>query len=132
MKVAIYKIFFLLVLYFSIDVAQAQNDTYSFSKAALKSGSSRELAKYFNEIVEVSFEGEKVSYSRAHAEVRFKDFFKKYPPIDFSDVHSGSTKGGLTYAIGKYTYQGGAFRVVVYIKKIKGVDVIDTIEFSKW
>ncbi|WMJ71834.1 DUF4783 domain-containing protein [Cytophagaceae bacterium ABcell3] len=129
-KISIIFVFFLLVK--SGNNAFAQNDTYKVSKVAIKSGSSKELAKYFYDIVEVSFDGEKASYSKAHAEIMFKDFFKKHPALSFEDVHHGSTKGGLTYAIGKYTHAKGAFRVVIYIKKIKGMEVIDTIEFSKW
>lgn len=111
--------------------ASAQDEILSNGKLALKTGNSRELARYFNDIVEISFEGEKASYSKTHAEFVLKDFFKKYPPTDFQYIHQGASKEGMKYAIGKYSYPGGAFRVYILIKQFKGVYLIDTLDFSE-
>ena len=65
----------------------AQNDVINNGKIALKSGSSKELVKYFNDIVELSFDGEKSNYSKTQAEFVLKDFFKKYPPLGKSKLN---------------------------------------------
>src|SRR5690606_42106188 len=98
---------------------------------ALKTGSSRELVKEFSDNVELSFDGEKSNYSKSQAEFVLKDFFKKYPPVDFQYIHQGSSKEGLKYAIGKYSYNGGSFRVYILIKQFNGNFLIDTLDFSK-
>jgi hypothetical protein len=110
----------------------AQNEEImNNGKMALKTGSSKELSKYFNDIVELSIAGEKSSYNKSHAEIVLKDFFKKYPPLDFQYIHQGSSKEGLKYAIGKYIYSGGSFRVYILIKQFNKNYFIDTLEFSK-
>ena len=111
--------------------AQTSDEIVNSSKAALKTGSSKDISKYFSDLVELSLLGEKSSYSKSHAEVLVKDFFKKYPPVDFQYIHQGSSKEGLKYAIGKYSYDGGSFRVYLLIKQFSGNYLIDTLEFSK-
>lgn len=111
--------------------AEAQNDVTNNAKVALKTGSSKELVKYFNNIVELSFDGEKSNYSKTQAEFVLKDFFKKYPPTEFEYIHQGASKEGLKYAIGKYTYSGGSFRVYILVKQFNGNYLIDTLDFSK-
>lgn len=119
----------LLLLPFSIIIAQS--DVIKNTKTALKTGSSKALAGYFNEMVELSINGDKSSYSRTQAEFVLKNFFKKYPPADFDYIHQGSSKEGLKYTIGKYKYPGGSFRVYMLIKQFKGKYFIDTLNFDK-
>jgi hypothetical protein len=100
----------ILCLVFSAQ-AQTSDEIVNSSKAALRAGSSKDISAYFSNLVELSLLGEKSSYSKSHAEVLLKEFFKKYPPVDFQYIHQGSSKEGLKYAIGKYSYNGGSFRV---------------------
>ncbi len=106
-------------------------DIIGNTKLALKTGSSRELSKNFNDIIELSIDGEKSSYSKQHAEILIKEFFKKHPPADFQYVHQGASKEGLKYAIGNYSFSGGEYRVYMLIKRFNGNYLIDTIEFDK-
>lgn len=115
-------------------IAQAtysQSDVINNVRASLKTGSSKELVKNFNNMVELNFDGEKSSYSRTQAEFVLKDFFKKYPPTDFEYIHQGASQQGLTYVIGKYTFDGGSFRVLMYIKKINEAYWVDLMDFSR-
>jgi hypothetical protein len=120
----------ILCLVFSAQ-AQTSDEIVNSSKAALRAGSSKDISAYFSNLVELSLLGEKSSYSKSHAEVLLKEFFKKYPPVDFQYIHQGSSKEGLKYAIGKYSYNGGSFRVYLLIKQFSGNYLIDTLEFSK-
>ncbi|MCC5931794.1 MAG: DUF4783 domain-containing protein [Cyclobacteriaceae bacterium] len=129
-----YTLFAFLILVMSIgvlSVAESQTDVINNLRAALKAGSSRDLVKLFNNQVEMSFDGEKSGYSRTQAEFVMRDFFRKYPCTEFQYIHQGSSRQGLTYVIGKYTYEGGSFRVLVYIKKINNDYLIDLMDFSK-
>lgn len=110
----------------------AQSDVMGNVRAALKAGSSKELSKHFNEMVELNLDGEKSSYSKTQAEFVLKDFFKNHPPSDFQYIHQGASKGNLLkYAIGKYTYANGSFRVLILFKNSDGQYYADSIDFTK-
>lgn len=111
--------------------AIGQSDVITNVRTAMKTGSSKELSKHFNEMVELNINGNKSSYSKTQAEFVLKDFFKNNPPVDFQYVHQGASKEGIKYAIGKYTYNDGSFRVLVLVKQIKGNYLVDLIDFSK-
>ena len=111
--------------------AMAQSETIKNVRTALKAGSSKELVKNFNRTIELNFDGDKSNYSRTQAEFVLRDFFKKYPPSDFQYIHQGASKQGLTYVIGKYTFESGSFRVLLYIKKFNESYFVDLIDFSR-
>ena len=111
--------------------AYAQDDVLGSIRTALSNGDSRELAQYFNTSVEVGIDGNKSNYSQTQAEFVLRDFFSKQAPTGLERLHGGSSDQGLTYEIMKYKYNGGSYRVMVYIKQFKGVNLIDTIEFTK-
>lgn len=112
--------------------AQGQEDAlFKNVRSALKAGSSKEFAKYFNETIELNVNGEAANYSNVHAEIYLKDFFKKYPPVDFEYAHQGSSSEGLKYAIGNYSFSGGSFRVLIRSKSFKGTYKIYIVDFLK-
>jgi len=126
--------FFGLILIFSIffiDQVNAQSEVINNLRAAIRAGSSKELVKSFNTTVELNFEGAKSNYSKSQAELVMKEFFKKYPPEDFQYIHKGSSKEGLTYVIGKYTYESGSFRVWILVKKFGDQYLVELINFNK-
>jgi len=111
--------------------ANAQNEVINNVRDALKTGSSRELSKYLNNTVEISINGEKSSYSRNQAEFVLRDFFNKFPSQGFRYVHQGSSKEGLKYTVGTYSYDRGEFRVFMLIKQIGGTYLVDKIDFNE-
>lgn len=122
-----------VALLFAVAAAKvhAQSETINNVRSALRAGSSKALVKNFNRTVELNFDGEKSSYSRTQAEFVLRDFFKKYPPDDFQYIHQGASRQGLTYVIGKYTFEQGSFRVLLYIKKFNESYLVDLIDFSR-
>jgi hypothetical protein len=111
--------------------AWAQGDIFAPMKEALKAGSAKELVKYLNQSVEINLEGNTSNYSKAQAEFVFRDFFKKHPVSDFNIVHTGSSKGGLQFAIGRYMGTGESYNVVIRLKEVEGVNLIHEINFVK-
>ena len=109
----------------------AQNEVINNVRDALKTGSSKELSKHFNNTVEISINGEKASYSRNQAEFILKDFFDKHPPQGFRYVHQGASKEGLKYTVGTYTHDRGEFRVFMLIKQFGGSYLVDKIDFNQ-
>ena len=109
----------------------AQSDVIDNVRVAMKTGSSKELAKYFSSTVELNFDGDKSSYSKSQAEFVLRDFFKNYPPVDFEYIHQGASKQGLKYVIGKYSITGGSYRIWVLFKKSNNTFYVDTIDFTR-
>jgi len=61
-----------------------------------------------------------------------KEFFKKFPPVDYENVHLGKAKdGALYYSIGNYIHSKGIFKVYTLIKQVDGIFLIDTLDFSE-
>lgn len=130
----IYKLLFLLLFggfLLGSSTANAQSDVISNVRAALKTGSSKELTQYFHDNVEMIIDGQPSDYSRTQAEFVLKDFFKKYPPIDFQYIHQGASKEGIKYAIGKYTFNNGSFRVLLRAKEFSNGYQIYSLDFTK-
>jgi len=99
----------------------------------MKAGSAKELTTFFNQTVEIGMEGKSSNYSRNLAEAVLRDFFERYPVTDFAytvNFKKGSSSDNLKYTIGLYSYDKGAFRVVMLIKKIDNIYLIDTLNFT--
>jgi len=137
MRIFIMKFFLLFILsttliLFINPASQAQSDVINGVKAALKSGNSKELAKYFNSSIELIVEAENVDMDKvsdAQAELILKTFFQKYPAKDFSYVHQGSSPEGLQYSTGTYQSANGSFLVYMVVKQFGGKYMIDRIDF---
>src|SRR5258706_9577543 len=108
----------------------AQN-IFAPMKDAVKAGDSGELVKYFNTSIDLNLEGEVNTYSKAQAEFVLRDFFKKHAPSDFSIVHTGSSKGGLQFAIGKYQSGADNYNVLMRVREVGKAFLIHEMSFTK-
>ena len=111
--------------------AMAQGEAFGPVRNAIRSSSSHDLAQFFAPTVELSFDGDKQSYSATQAEFVMKDFFAKTAPSTFEIVHQGASQGGIPYAIGKYNGKSGSYRVFIKMKNTNGALRIDTMDFTK-
>ena len=109
----------------------SQKETIEEVRQAIKIGSSKEFAKYFNGTIDVTLDNSIQTYSKTQAEYVFKDFFKNNPPTSFTIVHQGASTGGLPYAIGQYLSKGMTYRVWMRIKASGGSYLIHEISFIK-
>ena len=122
---------FLLLMVLGTSPVQAQSDISGNVRDMIRSGASKELAKFFNTTVEVGLDGNKSNYSQTQAEFVRKDFFAKNQPASFDYIHQGSSREGLKYVIGKLNSANGSYRVYILFRQAKGAYVIDTIDFTK-
>jgi len=121
---------FLVFLF--VGKADAQDELLTKTKTAFKTSNAKLLVENFNNVVEISFDGERSQYNKTQSEIVMNDFFKKHTYKDFVIKHQGASKDeGIKYAIGSYTYNGGEYRVYILIKPFKGFYLIDTLDFSK-
>jgi hypothetical protein len=122
----------LVAVFFSAAPAMAQNDVMGGVKSAIKIGSSKDLARNFSSVVELTLDGnDATSYSNTQAEFVMKNFFSKNAPVDFSYSHQGASDKGQRYAIGSYTAKNGSYTVLIRLKETDGRYLIQSMNFIK-
>lgn len=126
--------FFFFLLFSSLGNGNtyAQNESlFTDVRSALKAGSSKELSQHFHDNIQLNIRDESGNYSKVHAEIYLKEFFKKHEAISFEYVLQRSTNEGLKYAIGNYVHSAGTYLVLIRAKKINGKEKIYIIDFSE-
>ena len=108
-----------------------QSEVVDHIKTAMKSGSSKELSKYFSDNVDVTIDGDIQPFSKTLAEYELRDFFMDNVPDKFSIIHQGASKGGLHFAIGQYVSKSNTFRIFFRIKGSEGKYLIHEITIDK-
>src|SRR5579872_2550873 len=121
----------LLSLLLILSVPGLAQTIFSPMKDAVKIGNAKDLAKHFNASIDLNLEGEVNTYSKAQAEFVLRDFFKKHTPSDFSIVHTGSSKGGLQFAIGKYQSGTDNYNVLMRVREVSKTFLIHEMSFTK-
>ena len=112
-------------------VANAQTEIFNPMKDAIKGGDATTLVKYFAQAVDINLEGNINTYSKAQSEFVLKDFFKKHPVNEFSIVHTGSSKGGLQFAIGRYLSGTAGYSVLMRVRQVGEDNLVHEISFVK-
>ncbi|WP_235062821.1 DUF4783 domain-containing protein [Indibacter alkaliphilus] len=85
--------------------------------STFKYGSSRDLARFFDNGIDINISGIQGDYSKNQAEQVMRDFFKKFPPSDFTIVHKGNGTDLIINYIGNYKSDNSEFRVFIKGKK---------------
>lgn len=106
-----------------------QNSNIDAVIGALRSGNSSELAKYFDDNVELTVPDKSDNYSKAQAQLIVKDFFSNNGVKGFNLEHKGDSPGGH-YCIGTLQTNTGKFRTNVFMKTKNGNEVIKDIRFQ--
>ncbi len=100
---------------------------------ALSTGNTDELARSFNDRVEITINDVRDVYSLTQAKFVMKKFFTDFPPSDtftFSPSHTGNTETTI-YAIGTYKSSRGNFEVNMFLKRSGDGEKIDRIRFDR-
>jgi hypothetical protein len=121
----------LVLLIFTSFSLFGQSEVFNSLRESIKAANAKEAVKYFNQSVDINLEGTINTYSRAQAEFVLRDFFKKHPSTDFTIVHSGSSKGGLQYAIGKYICNAENYIVTIRTRESGNSFLVNEISFIK-
>ncbi len=83
---------------------------------AFKVGSAEELARYFNNTIELAILDKEDVYSKIQAQQIVDNFFVEHYPKSFEFIHQGG-KEESKFAIGKLVTFNGTFRVTLLIKE---------------
>jgi hypothetical protein len=97
---------------------------------AIKSGDAKEIAKYFDNTVEITFSEKGNSYSKRQGELVLHDFFKLNSVKNFEVIHK-SENASSQYCIGNLITNNGLFRTTIYMKQKGGKEVVQEIRFEK-
>jgi hypothetical protein len=96
---------------------------------ALRSGSSSELAKYFDDNIDLTLPDKSDNFSKPQAQQIVRDFFKNNGVKDFDLKHKGDSPDGH-FCIGTLQTNTGNFRTNVFMKAKNGTEVIKEIRFQ--
>ncbi len=97
--------------------------------AALKAGNASQIAKYFDNTVEIALPGKSNSYSKSQAEMVLRDFFAANTVKDFNPLHKGNN-GASQFCIGTLQTRAATYRTTIYMKQKGDKQVLQEIRFE--
>jgi hypothetical protein len=99
--------------------------------AAMQTGNAAQIAKFFDNTVEITMPDKSNSYSKSQGELVLKDFFATNIVKSFEVIHKGQNAGSQSqYCIGKLTTKAGTYRTTVYMKQKGDQQVIQELRFE--
>ena len=96
---------------------------------AMKTGNAPEIAKFFDNTVEINMPEKSNSYSKSQAELVLKDFFTTNTVKAFEIIHKGENAGSQ-YCIGTLITKSGSFRTTIFMKQKGDRQVLQEITFE--
>lgn len=96
---------------------------------AMKTGNAPEIARFFDNTVEINMPQKNNSYSKSQAELVLKDFFSTNPVKAFEIIHKGENSGSQ-YCIGTLITKNGSFRTTIFMKQKGDKQVLQEITFE--
>jgi hypothetical protein len=109
----------------------ASADSIDTVISAIDSGSSSDLARYFDSSISLNVNGQQGDYSKNQAELVLKDFFKKNPSQGFTLVFRSENNPSLSSYIGDYQSAQGLFKVFIKVSLNDSDFKIYSLEFVK-
>ncbi len=86
--------------------------------SAFGSGNATQLAKYFNQTIELTMFDKEGIYSKIQAEIILRNFFADNPPKQFQILHQGG-KECSKYAIGSLISGTTKYRITFLLKTME-------------
>ena len=126
---------FFMKRFFTLLTVTVILSSFSFSTgienivAALKGGNASQVARYFDNTVEITLPDKSNSYSKSQAEMILRDFFTNNPIKGFDVIHKGENAGSQ-YCIGTLFTKNASFRTTVFMKTKDGKQLVKEIRFQ--
>ncbi|WP_462254141.1 DUF4783 domain-containing protein [Ferruginibacter sp.] len=96
---------------------------------AMKNGDAVQIARFFDNTVEITMPDKSNNYSKNQAEVVLKDFFSTNGIKGFDVIHKGENAGSQ-YCIGTLVTKNGSFRTTVFMKQKGDKQLLQEIRFE--
>ena len=97
--------------------------------AAMKNGDAAQIARFFDNTVEITMPDKSNNYSKNQAEIVLKDFFSTNGVKTFEVIHKGENAGSQ-YCIGTLVTKNGSFRTTVFMKQKNDKQLLQEIRFE--
>ncbi len=97
--------------------------------SAMKDGNAADVARYFDNTVEINTPDKNNSYSKSQAELVLKDFFSSNAVKSFNVLHKGENSGSQ-FCIGTLVTRNGSFRTTIFMKQKGDKQVLQKITFE--
>ncbi len=126
-------LFLLFSLFFSLTLL-ASGDILEEISAGIKAGKSADLAKFFNNDVDLTISGVAPEgiYPKAKAELLLNTFFSKNAFKSFNVIHRTASKEGRKHVVGTYVAaDGSSYRVTILINSKPTENFIQELKFEK-
>lgn len=99
--------------------------------SAIESGSSSDVARFFDSSISMNINGQQGEYSKNQGEIVLRDFFKKNPSQSFSLIFQNENPSGLSTYIGEYLSNSGMFKVFIKVSQNGSGFRIYSLDFVK-
>ena len=97
---------------------------------AMKAGNSTDIARFFDNTVEINTPDKSNSYSKSQGELVLRDFFTTNVVKSFTVNHKGENSNSQ-FCIGTLVTKNGTYRTTIYIKLKGDKQLLQTITFEK-
>ena len=97
---------------------------------AMKAGNSTDIARFFDNTVEINTPDKSNSYSKSQGELVLRDFFTTNVVKSFIVNHKGENSNSQ-FCIGTLVTKNGTYRTTIYIKLKGDKQLLQTITFEK-
>ena len=95
----------------------------------MKNGDAAQIARFFDNTVEITMPDKSNNYSKNQAEIVLKDFFSTNGIKTFEVIHKGENAGSQ-YCIGTLVTKNGSFRTTVFMKQKNDKQLLQEIRFE--
>lgn len=130
-KMKFLKSILLSLFAISVSFSIANADVYTDIADAIREGDAKEVAKFFDNNVNLTILGQEDIYSKAQAEQLLNSFFNKNTPRTFTLVHQGGPESAGKFVIGNLvTTDAKKYRVTIHVKKMAGEEVIQELRIE--
>ncbi|MGC4101645.1 DUF4783 domain-containing protein [Ferruginibacter sp.] len=97
--------------------------------SALKNGDASQVARYFDNTVEITMPDKSNNYSKNQAEIVLRDFFSTNGVKSFDVIHKGENSGSQ-YCIGTLVTKNASYRTTVFMKQKSDKQLLQEIRFE--
>lgn len=97
---------------------------------AMKAGNATEIARFFDNTVEINMPDKSNSYSKSQGELVLRDFFSTNVVKSFTVNHKGENSGSQ-FCIGTLVTKSGTYRTTVFMKLKGDKQLLQTITFER-
>ena len=95
----------------------------------MKAGNATDIARFFDNTIEINTPDKSSSYSKSQAELVLKDFFSSHAVKSFTVIHKGENAGSQ-FCIGTLVTKGGSYRTTIFMKQKGDKQVLQGITFE--